>query len=143
MRCLGCGQETIFSEWGDWCDPCGGVVVAGSPPRLFFRHVATVKGDCGIFAVVYDISAEQYGVAWPRKVVTTKCIHCGQNTPIDVRTGLAVLDDLQHRGFHSKRGTLDAMLAFVQPMARGGSSEIPILAPAPSVTDEERRIIGA
>lgn len=143
MRCIGCSTETTFSEWGDWCDVCGGVMVPGTPPRLFFRHVATAKGPGGIFAVVYDVSAEAYGVAWPRKVMMTRCIHCGQQTPVDARSGLTVLDDLQHRGYHSKRGSLDAMLALVQPLARGDSQEIPELAPAPSITDEERRTIGA
>ena len=140
MRCLGCGSEVVENVWGNWCDSCGGVVV-GNPPKLFFRHVATVEGKGGRYPIVYDLSAESYGVAWPKKVVLVKCIHCGMQTPgDDPRGGLTRLDDLRV-SYHSKRGPLDAMLAFIEPIARGGSEELPELSAAPSSTLEERKMI--
>lgn len=138
MNCERCRQETEETPWGPWCDTCGGVVIG---ERLFFRHVATVSGEGGRFPVVYDLSAEAYGVAWPKKVQFVPCIHCGKSTPVEVRKGLSVLDDLKSRGFLSMRGTLDQALAVIQPIARGDSPDIPEISAAPSSTEEERKAI--
>jgi hypothetical protein len=126
--------------WGNWCDSCGGVVL-GNPPKLFFRHVAVVDGAGGRFPIVYDLSTETYGIAWPRKVVQVKCIHCAQLTPVEARKDLTNLDDIKPSGFYSKRGSLNEMIAAGQPLAQGDSSELPSLDPAPSATAEEVAII--
>lgn len=143
MRCIKCGSETRENEWGDWCDQCGGVIVAGTPPKLFFRHVATVEGARGRFPIVYDLSASAYGVAWPKEVTMVKCRHCGQQTPgDDGRDGLTRLDDLRV-AYHSRRGALDTMLAFIQPIARGNSEELPSLSVAPTATEGEgQQVLG-
>lgn len=158
MDCLNCRRETVSTAWGNWCDPCGGVfvesvpnfvngiIVSRNPPRLFFRHVATAHGPGGLYPIVYDLSAEAYGVAWPKSSETVKCVHCGQDTPLDPpRTGLAVLDEIRSRpqGYASKRGSLDAMIAVIQPIASKGTNEWPKLTPAPTATPEERALMGA
>lgn len=153
VECINCkSQNTVENVWGNWCDACGGVMLPGSlvddsdkglhpgPPRLFFRHVATVSGAGGRYPIVFDLSAGQYAIAWPRKVELVKCQHCGQNTPVE-RTGLGNLDDLKLIGYHSARGTLDAIIAVGQPIAKGDSDELPELSAAPSSTEEERKII--
>lgn len=138
MRCKKCNSEVVENAWGDWCDYCGGVIVG---TKLFFRHVATVEGKGGRYPIVYDLSAETYGVAWPKKVVFVKCVYCGMQTPgDDPRDGLTRLDDLRV-SYYSKRGSLDAMLAFIEPVARGESVELPELSAAPSSTPEERKLI--
>ena len=140
ISCVGCGRETIQDMWGNWCDNCGGVVI-GPPPRLFFRHVATLDGAGGRYSVVYDLSSESYGVAWPKKSTMVKCTHCGQLTPGDnVRFGLLQLDEINPQ-YYSTRGTLDAVVALIQPVARGDSDELPTLSVAPSCTEEERKIL--
>jgi hypothetical protein len=137
MNCLGCERETIETAWGNWCDPCGGVVI-GQPPILFFRHVATMSGPTGHYPIVFDVSSNSYGVAWPRKTLMVTCIHCGLQTPgDDTRNGLKRLDDLRTQQFYSKRGTLDEILAWIQPIARGDGPDMPELAPAPSATEIE------
>lgn len=141
MDCKGCNRETVENAWGHWCDNCGGVVV-GNPPKLFFRHVATVDGPGGRYPIVFDVSAGAYGVAWDRKVTLVKCIHCGQQTPSDDhRKDLTRLDELRPHGYYSKRGTLDAMLAFIQPIARGDGEDFPEISAHPNATDEEKLII--
>jgi len=141
MNCQGCKGDTVDNAWGHWCDACGGVVV-GTPPRLFFRHVATVDGAGGRFPIVYDISAQAYGVAWPKIVTMIKCVHCGMQTPgSDDRKGLTKLDDSGSQNFYSKRGTLDAMLAFIQPIAKGDSEDFPEISANPNATDEEKLIV--
>lgn len=151
MNCLGCTRETVYNAWGEWCDSCGGVVIgdppntAGAkPPRLFFRHVATVRGKGGHFPIVFDLSSDCYGVAWQRKVTLVKCIHCGLLTPSDdARHGLAVLDEVHTRtqSFCSKRGSLDAMISLIQPIARDGGEEFPSIHAAPSSTEDERSLL--
>lgn len=141
MRCVGCRAETLDTVWGDWCDACGGVMVPGNPPKLFFRHVATVSLEKSIYPIVYDLSSESYGVAWPKTIITVQCIHCGQHTPVDDKHGLNRLDDLALRRYNSKRGSLDAIIAFIQPIVQDGSPEMPSLAPAFSATEEEIKII--
>lgn len=152
MECINCKGPTIENAWGNWCDACGGVMLPGppvpdseggvrpGPSRLFFRHVATVYGAGGRFPIVYDLSANQYAIAWLRKVEVVRCVHCGQNTPVD-RQGLGKLDDLKLLGYNSARGSLDAMIAIGQPLAKGDSAELPDLAPAPTATEEERMIV--
>jgi len=58
----------------------------------------------------------------------------------DSRTGLAILDDMKATYF-SKRGTLDAMIALSQPLAAGGTDELPVLSAAPSATEEEKKLV--
>ena len=141
VNCLGCGDEVVVNEWGNWCDKCGGVILAGKPPRLFFRHVATVDGKGGRFPIIYDLSSASYGVAWPRKVTYVTCIHCGGKTPgDDPREGLARLDDLKV-SFNSKRGSLEAMMALIQPIARGDSDDFPEISAAKTATQEEENIV--
>lgn len=143
MNCQSCGKQTVENEWGNWCDPCGGVVMnfgegTKRSTRLIFRHVATVHGAGGRFPVVFDLTANEYGVAWPKKMHNVRCVHCGKDTPVDNRSGLAVLEEM--RGGHiyaSSRGSLDAMLALAQPLAMGESQEVPELSAAPSATAVE------
>lgn len=136
MNCPGCTQETVHNMWGEWCDPCGGVML-GVPPILFFRHVATLSGAGGRFPIIYDKSASGYGIAWPRLVANVRCIHCGRDTPAEARKGLTNLDDIKPAGFYSTRGTLDEIIAIGQPLAKGESTELPELFVAPSATPEE------
>jgi len=105
--------------------------------------VATVDGVGGRFPVVYDISAEQYGVAWPKDQIMVGCRHCGQRTPGgESRYGLNLLEDApQQSNFYSARGTLDAMLALIQPRARGGAEDIPVISVAPTATVEEQKLV--
>ncbi len=142
MKCVGCNDEVPETVWGNWCDKCGGVVIPGTPrARLFFRHVATVDGAGGRFPVVYDLSAEAYGVSWPKTQVMVTCVHCGSQTPgEDPRNGLTRLDDLRVPS-NSRRGTLDAMIALIQPIARGDSEDLPGISAAPSSTPEERKTV--
>lgn len=142
MNCVGCRREAVENEWGAWCDECGGVVL-GNPPKLFFRHVATVEGQGGRFPIVYDISAEEYGVAWRRRVLMVKCVHCGQQTPAETRRGLTLLDDLRTTQYYSKRGPLDLMLAHIQPIAKGDSEELPAIFASPQTTEEEKKVLFA
>lgn len=139
MNCIGCKQETVENMWGNWCDTCGGVVL-GNPPGLFFRHVATLIGAGGRFPIVYDKSADAYGVAWVKKTIFVKCIHCGLNTPADARHGLNNLDDIKPSGFFSTRGSLNEVIAIGQPLAQGDSKELPEWALAPTATPEEAAI---
>jgi len=139
MKCVRCGGETVQDQWGDWCDDCGGV--AASLDKMMFRHVATVNGAGGRFAVVYDSSTADYGVMWPREDSMVICIHCGQQTPSEVRSGLMQLDGMKPSKYYSKRGSLDAMLAFIQPIARRGSEELPELSVAPTATKQERELV--
>lgn len=143
MNCLGCNRETIDCAWGNLCEACGGVVV-GDPPRLFFRHVATVFGNNIAYLIVFDLSANAYGVAWPRKQAMVTCVHCGMKTPgDDSRSGLGRLDEMRTQQYFSKRGTLNEVLATIQPIASEEGSALPTLAPAPSATEDERKQLGA
>lgn len=143
MNCLACLQETVHNAWGEWCDRCGGVVTGSTKdPKLFFRHVATADGPGGRFPVVYDISSESYGVAWPKPSRETRCVHCGRLTPVDAKSGLSNLDDMRQPAFYSSRGSLDAILAIALQKARGDSIEVPEISGAFSSTPEERQIMG-
>lgn len=114
----------------------------GQPPRLFFRHVATLEGIGGRYPIVYDLSSENYGVSWLRVIQKVRCVHCGQDTPVEERRGLAALDDIKVRNYYSQRGSLDAMLALIQPIAQGISGEVPELSVAPTATQEEKDLLG-
>jgi hypothetical protein len=106
--------------------------------------VATVEGAGGRYPVVYDISTESYGVAWPKKVILVKCVHCGLQTPIEnPKKDLTHLEDMGVPKHYSHRGSLDAMLALIQPIARGDSNDIPELIAAPSATELEKKLIYA
>jgi hypothetical protein len=126
--------------WGEWCDPCGGVML-GSPPILFFRHVATLRGKGGTFPIVFDKSTDNYAIAWPRLIANVRCIHCGRDTPAEVRKGLTNLDDMRPSGFYSTRGSLNEMIAIGQPLAKGQFDELPEKFVAPSATVEEVEIV--
>lgn len=147
MRCRGCGGPVVQDQWGEWCDTCGGVVSsrnADGEVRLLYRHVATVDGAGGRFAIVYDTSTASYGVMWPKEDALVKCIHCGQKTPGDIRSGLMQLDEIRPSRYCSERGSLDAMLALIQPVARRGSDDLPSLSVAPTATPTERdEVLGA
>lgn len=144
IKCLKCRNDTQKTAWGDWCDVCGGVVLQkGQDTELFFRHVATVEGKGGRFPIVYDRSASAYGVAWPKEVIYVDCVHCGMKTPAnDDRRGLMKLDDIKSNGpgFYSQRGSLDAVLACIQPIAQGGG-DLPEISAAPTATDDEKKMV--
>jgi hypothetical protein len=147
MNCSGCGVEAKETWWGPWCDRCGGVMI-GDPPKLFFRHVATVDGPGGRFSVVYDISTADYAVTYPRLGSTTvQCRHCGQETPVDPEGERRRAASAAELGFHlppvsTTHGSLDAVLAAIQPFARGKGDDIPELSRAPSATAEECALLG-
>lgn len=140
MNCLACEKETIENAWGNWCDFCGGVVI-GQPPILFFRHVATVEGAEGRFPIVFDSSAGQYGVSWPKKIDQVRCIHCGMNTPTENTKDITGFGEFRSQKYYSSRGSLDAMLTLIWPHAKGNSLDIPTLSAAPTSTDIEKKIL--
>lgn len=141
MNCIGCDREGIETLVGVWCDPCGGVVgrsaerdALGNVLRdglLLLRHVATVDGGGGRYPVVFDSSTGDYSASWPRVSSV-------------VRPTVRIDPDLQFRvnGIHTVHGTLDAVLAIVQPAAKGDSSDWPELSVAPTATVEERKLLG-
>ena len=142
MDCQGCKREAVENLWGAWCDACGGVVVEGAPkqpPKLIFRHVMTVEGAGGRYPIVYDNSAEQYGLAWEKAIDQVKCVHCHQMTPVEPPTGR--LEDIRSSRVFSKRGNLNEMIAASQPLAQGNSAEFPEKFAAPTATEEELAII--
>jgi len=125
--CLKCRADTIDLDYGPWCDTCGGVVVSGPDgPRLFFRHVATVYGAGGHYPVVWDPSTSDY------MTLTQKA---------NPRAASRDEDGLRPPPLVSYHGSLDAVLAQIQPHAKGESAERPSLAPAPSATPEEMSLL--
>jgi hypothetical protein len=127
-KCKGCGTDTIDSWYGDWCDPCGGVMTR--PDMLFFRHVATVDGPGGRLAIVWDVSTSDYALAYPRKVKASEIVR-----EIDLNEFRAAPTCVAH-------GSLDAVLAIAHSQARGDSPDAPELSAAPSSTLAERSLIG-
>jgi hypothetical protein len=147
MNCVGCNREGIETLWGCICNECGGVMVAGGDgPRLIFRHVASVDGEGGRFQVVFDASAADYAVAYPRKApMVVRCVHCGCETPTDLAGARAAAEIgmLKQPAHYVTHGTLDAVLAVIQPIARGSNGQgPPELSRSPHATEEERALLG-
>lgn len=115
-------------DMGLWCDRCGGVMLPGPEgPRLFFRHVATADGAGGRFPIVWDISMSDY-------MVLTK-----ERNPRGGRD----IDGLRPPHLIACHGSLDAVIAFIQPHAKGASDEWPSLTAAPTATDDEKALLSA
>lgn len=130
MNCVTCSGPVQHTLHGDWCDACGGV--SFKPGQLFFRHVATVEGAGGRFPIVFDLSGNDYAASYPKPPGTLAM-------PILADADLG----FRPSGVFTVRGTLDAVIAIMQPVARGDSLEMPELSAAPSATDEEKVLIGA
>lgn len=122
MTCLSCKQEGVETLWGCWCDRCGGVALDGpAGPRLFFRHVATADGAGGRFPIVWDISTADYAVLLPKR---------------NERKGRDE-DGFRPPTWLTAHGSLDAVIAAIQPYAQGDSEEWPVLSAAPTATEAE------
>jgi len=123
--CPTCKGETRDSQFGSWCDPCGGV--SYKPGVLFFRHVATVDGPGGRFPVVYDLSTSDYAYMF--------------KDPAPSRPGRD-LDGFRRPTVRVAHGSLDAMVALSYKDVKGDESAPPLLSVAPTSTKEERYILG-
>lgn len=114
---------------GNWCDSCGGV--AGRKGLILLRHVATLDGKGGRFPIVYDISTSDYAATFPK----------APDAPV-----MQMLSDMDI-GFHAPtvhtvHGTLDGVIAVMQPISRGDAENWPELSVAPTATDEEKSLLG-
>ena len=129
MQCIGCGKEGLDTHYGCMCDECGGVVVSGPEhPKLIYRHVATVKRptDRHLFLIMYDDSTKDYCVSHPAPPPElVKCVHCKKETPVDPvgerlkERAAGELGMLKRPRFFTRHGPLDAVIAYIQPIARG------------------------
>ena len=124
MACASCNRDTLDNPFGPWCDVCGGVAIA--PGNVIFRHVATVAGKGGVFAIVFDASANEYAY-----------IHKHPNPPRDTKD----VDGFKPPHVRMSHGTLDAMIAVSYPDVKGGPDDDVTVAPAPSATDGEQAIV--
>jgi len=128
MDCVTCSGATQQTLYGDWCDTCGGV--SFKPGQLFFRHVATVDGAGGRFPIVFDLSGNDYSASYPKP----------PEAPVMPMLADADLGFRPPEVF-TVRGTLDAVIAVMQPIARGDSPELPQLLAASSATDTEKILL--
>lgn len=130
--CLGCERQVPVTAVGVWCDACGGVAIR--PGDLLLRHVATVDGVGGRFAIVFDKSTSDYSVTVP--VPTPRA-----------KAGKRDLDGFLPPPFTTFHGPLDLVIAMAQPYARGPKGpngeapELPELFAAPTTTPEEKAIL--
>jgi hypothetical protein len=125
MICLKCGKAAPLTWYGVWCDRCGGHWAR--PDLLLYRHVATMDGPGGRLAIVFDASTDDYSFIYP-----------GRKNPNAGRLGID--EDFHRSPFLTAHGTLDAMIALAQPVAKGDSEGFPELSVAPSATKEERTL---
>lgn len=126
MRCEGCGRDAEVVLLGPWCDECGGV--ASRPHTLLYRHVATVDGKGGRYPICFDHSTSDYVAAHERLVPSPFKKDMDGFRPHHIA-----------RVIH---GTLDAVIAYMQPVARGPvGNELPDLLAAPRATTEELAIL--
>ena len=126
MDCITCMDPVVETVWGPWCDKCGGV--RAPTGLLIFRHVATAYGDGGRHPIVFDASTESYAVVMPH----LRNPHAGE---------MDSFGEFRKSPLVMAHGTIDAMIALVQPLARGDGHHLPSLAPAPSATKEERVVV--
>ena len=128
MACVGCNGLAVEMIYGQWCDTCGGLAIR--PGVLLLRHVATVEGAGGRYPIVYDLSTSDYSACWPR--------------PKDAEDrGSLDPDGFRSPPVYTVHGTLDAVIAVMQPQAKGEAEEWPSLEAARSSTDEEKVILNA
>src|SRR6266496_1181193 len=124
MECRNCGGQARETSYGPFCDRCGGVWLRPGEP--YVRHVATAKGEGGEFPILYDHSLSEYAFSFQRLV----------------RTWVQVQNDwVQTLRTFTKHGTLDEMIALVQPHARGTGAGIPELLTGSGATPEEILIL--
>jgi len=121
MRCRGCDAIAQESSYGPWCDACGGVMFRAGEP--YVRHVATASGAGGDFKILYDHSFRQYSVAVTRNIKTW--VELKKDFVQAVRTFIYT-------------GTLDYVIALIQPEARGDAKEYPALLIGAGANDDEK-----
>lgn len=132
LICRGCKKKVPVYLLGAWCDDCGGIMSRSG--ALILRHVATVDGPGGRFPIVYDASTHDYSCSFSRA------------TP---RSASKKHDEDGFRIPHitTLRGTLDAVLALMQPIVRGPKNDagdpppMPVLTPAPTTTAAEKALL--
>jgi len=137
MTCMGCRREVDETWFGPWCEDCGGVMAR--PDFLLFRHVATVSGGGGAFAIVWDASLHDYVFIVPKPDDPTQPMPNPHANKIDHLGG----GEFRRPPIIKVHGSLDAMIAFAQPWAKGKAEELPTLSAAPQATPEEKSIIYA
>lgn len=132
LICRGCKKKVPVYLLGAWCDDCGGIMARSGV--LILRHVATVDGPGGRFPIVYDASACDYSCSFPQATL---------------RPASKKHDEDGFRIPHitTVRGTLDAVLALMQPIVRGPKNAagdpppLPKLETAPTATKDETAIL--
>ncbi len=124
MNCRGCSEEAVESAYGPWCEKCGGVMYRSGEPHV--RHIATAHGEGGEFKILYDHSLASYTASIVRLI----------------RTWVEIKGEfIQAERTFTHQGTLDTMIALVQPWARGQSGEIPTITVGPGSTEDERQVV--
>lgn len=125
IKCAGCEQTVPVNLHGPWCDFCGGV--ASRPGSLLLRHVATLDGEGGRYPICFDNSTSDYTSAYER------------TSPSPFKRDM---DGFQpHHLACVLHGSLDSVIAAMQPVARGGSVDLPSLFAAPQATPEELKLL--
>lgn len=111
----------MSSDWGPWCNTCGGVRFKPGP--LFFRWAATVQGPGGTFPIVYDISTSDYAY-----------MHKTANQPSDKKD----IDGFRRPTRQVSHGTLDACIAVAYVDCKDGQEDAELsVQPSPFTTEEE------
>jgi hypothetical protein len=124
--CNSCQTEAVWSTFGPWCDVCGGVV--GPTGKHYIRHVATASGNGGSFKILRDESSATYAFVYKRNTKTWI------EEKGEWRNQVAT--------YMTHAPSLDAIIALVQPEARGDKSNpLPELIPAKSATEAELKTL--
>jgi len=124
LRCRGCDAIAIETSYGPWCDVCGGVMLRTGEP--YVRHVATASGPGGEFKILFDHTLRTYTVSVPMK--TRTWIEIKQEFVQATKTFMFI-------------GTLDFVIALIQPYARGESVDFPSLVVGSGINAEETAIV--
>ncbi len=133
LTCPGCGTTVPPYFLGPWCDTCGGIMAR--PGVLLLRHVATVDGPGGRFPIVFDRSCDDYSCSIPKAPRP------------EAQMKLRDEDGFKRPRITTYRGSLDLVIAMMQPIARGPKGPdgeappMPELSAAPFATDEEKALL--